>query len=128
MLVVICEEMNQTPGEPQCEVARRRLQEIEDRITDEDEVETERNINRLPSLVLPDTVKTGLKREFDEVFTKKMTESVSRPSRSLCSGSLSLNSFLRSQSRHLMLRTTQERAKLSLQLLALPSLKELNCS
>lgn len=39
-----------------------------------------------------------------------------------------LNSFLISQSRHLMLRTTQERAKLSMQLLALPFLKELNCS
>lgn len=47
------------------------------RIIDEDEeVEADRNINHLPSLILSDTMKTGLKREFDEVFTKKMIESM----------------------------------------------------
>lgn len=47
------------------------------RIIDEDEeVESDRNVSHLPSLVLSDTMKTGLKREFDEVFTKRMIESM----------------------------------------------------
>ena len=71
-------------GEPQCEVVRR-LQETEDRIIDE-EVEGDRNTNHFPSLVLSDTMKTGLKREFDEVY-RKLIESMS-------SGNLSLNSFI----------------------------------
>ncbi|XP_059532090.1 coiled-coil domain-containing protein 117 isoform X2 [Myotis daubentonii] len=63
---------------------KHKLEREDDEIIDEDEeVEADRNINHLPSLVLSDAMKTGLKREFDEVFTKKMIESMSRPSMEL---------------------------------------------
>uniref|UniRef100_A0A670ZYM1 Coiled-coil domain containing 117 n=1 Tax=Pseudonaja textilis TaxID=8673 RepID=A0A670ZYM1_PSETE len=86
---VPCEEMEQVGPEQQCEAARRRLQEIEDRITEEEEEEEEeeglagRPEGHLPILVLSHTLQTGLKQDYEGNLTKKIIESMSRPSMEL---------------------------------------------
>ncbi|XP_070619537.1 coiled-coil domain-containing protein 117 [Erythrolamprus reginae] len=85
-----CEEMEQIGPEQQCEAARRRLQEIEDRITEEEEEEEDqveglsaRPEGHLPTLVLSHTLQTGLKQDYEGILTKKIIESMSRPSMEL---------------------------------------------
>ena len=71
--------MNQITGKLPREAVQRRLQDTEDKVIDEDEeVEADRNINN------PSCPKTDLKRDTDEVFTKKMIQPVSNSSMVVC--------------------------------------------
>ncbi|XP_007443234.1 coiled-coil domain-containing protein 117 [Python bivittatus] len=85
--------MEQAGPEQQCEAARRKLREIEDRITEEDEEEEGEDDEEeglagqpeghLPTLVLSHTLQTGLKQDYEGILTKKIIESMSRPSMEL---------------------------------------------
>lgn len=66
--------MNQVTGELPREAVQRRLQDSEDKVIDE----ADRNINN------PSCPKTDLKRDTDEVFTKKMIQPVSNSSMVVC--------------------------------------------
>uniref|UniRef100_H3BAG3 Coiled-coil domain containing 117 n=2 Tax=Latimeria chalumnae TaxID=7897 RepID=H3BAG3_LATCH len=74
------EEMEQSAGESLCEMARRQLQEIENRITveDEDPVESDCFSNG-PVLVMSDILKEELKKGFDDRITHEVVESLTRP-------------------------------------------------
>ncbi|XP_069475266.1 coiled-coil domain-containing protein 117 isoform X2 [Ambystoma mexicanum] len=78
---ISCEEMEQISCEQQSENARKALQDIEDRLTEE--VEIENRFGNIPKLVFSDTLKEELKRDYNGLLTKKMVASWSQPSMEL---------------------------------------------
>ncbi|OCU02154.1 hypothetical protein XELAEV_18007915mg [Xenopus laevis] len=48
-----------------------------------EELETDKKADRLPSLIMSDVLKEGLKRGFQESLTKKIVDSMNRPSMEL---------------------------------------------
>ncbi|XP_042300498.1 coiled-coil domain-containing protein 117 [Sceloporus undulatus] len=92
------EDMEDMPGETPIvaeeeeDAARRRLHENEERIIDDDDgsgaeeadtIIAGRSSSVLPTLVLSDTLMNGLRRDFEGGLTKKIIESMSRPSMEL---------------------------------------------
>ncbi|XP_075424172.1 coiled-coil domain-containing protein 117 isoform X3 [Ascaphus truei] len=79
------EEMEQAIGDSQCDAAHRKLQDIESRLIDDDDdyVETENSASHLPILIMSDVLKEGLKNGFEESLTKRIVDSMNRPSMEL---------------------------------------------
>ncbi|XP_063313036.1 coiled-coil domain-containing protein 117 [Pelobates fuscus] len=71
------EDMEESP----CEAACKKIQDIESRLNLADEdIESETSTSYLPTLIISDLLQESLKKGFEESFTKKMVESMSRPS------------------------------------------------
>ncbi|KAM4808636.1 coiled-coil domain-containing protein 117 [Rhinophrynus dorsalis] len=78
------EEMEEALGESVCDAASRKMQDIESRLSIADEEdETEKTDGHLPTLIMSDVLKEGLKNGFEECLTKKIVESMNRPSMEL---------------------------------------------
>ncbi|XP_069820058.1 coiled-coil domain-containing protein 117 [Dendropsophus ebraccatus] len=84
---VSTEEMEEVAVESQCDAALRRIRDIESRlIVEDDEEEDDDNNSRdshLPTLVMSDVLVEGFKKGLDESLTKKIVDSINRPSMEL---------------------------------------------
>uniref|UniRef100_A0A8C5Q5R6 Coiled-coil domain containing 117 n=1 Tax=Leptobrachium leishanense TaxID=445787 RepID=A0A8C5Q5R6_9ANUR len=79
------EAMEETPVESLCDAACRRLQDIDNRLSLDEDIEAENSTpaRNLPTLIMSELLQESLKKGFEESFTKKMVESMSRPSMEL---------------------------------------------
>ncbi|XP_018428001.1 PREDICTED: coiled-coil domain-containing protein 117 [Nanorana parkeri] len=85
MQAALAEGMDETTIESQSDAALRRIRDIESRLVlEEDDDEEEDNKNdRLPTLVMSDVLVESLKKGLDESLTKKIVDSMNRPSMEL---------------------------------------------
>lgn len=84
MQAALTEGMDETTIESQSDAALRRIRDIESRLVLEEDVEEDNNKNnRLPTLVMSDVLVESLKKGLDESLTRKIVDSMNRPSMEL---------------------------------------------
>ncbi|XP_072272080.1 coiled-coil domain-containing protein 117 [Pyxicephalus adspersus] len=76
------EDMEETTIESQSDAALRRIRDIESRLVldEDDDEEEDSKDDRLPTLVMSDILVESLKKGLDESLTKKIVDSMNRPS------------------------------------------------
>lgn len=76
--------MDETTVESQSETALRRIRDIENSLVlEEDDDEEENKNDRLPTLVMSDVLVESLKNRLDDSLTRKIVDSMNRPSMEL---------------------------------------------
>lgn len=83
---VSTEDMEEVAVESQSDAALRRIRDIESRLIVEDEEEEHGNhsrAGRLPTLIMSDVLVEGFKKRLDESLTKRIVDSINRPSMEL---------------------------------------------
>ncbi|KAG8597937.1 hypothetical protein GDO81_002437 [Engystomops pustulosus] len=84
MVPVPTEDMEEVAVESLSDAAIRRIRDIESRLVVEDDEEEENNsrssVSHLPTLVMSDVLVEGFKKGLDESLTRKIVDSINRPS------------------------------------------------
>ncbi|CAI9585820.1 unnamed protein product [Staurois parvus] len=86
MQATLTEGMDETTVESQSDTALRRIRDIESRLVIEEEEDGEEEENKndhLPTLVMSDVLVESLKKGLDESLTRKIVDSMNRPSMEL---------------------------------------------
>ncbi|KAG9487833.1 coiled-coil domain-containing protein 117 [Eleutherodactylus coqui] len=83
MQPIPAEDMEEVAVESQSDAALRRIRDIESRLVVEDEDDNRSGDGHLPILVMSDVLVEGFKKGLDESLTKKIVDSINRPSMEL---------------------------------------------